>query len=187
MGVQQDYSRKQRRIASSIVYNLFEESITISGDCYSTTLYLPTCKVKITFAYSNSRYFQSGDNTLKVENGRISSNDELKANAIINSSNLDRDIINNTNKIFSKIACEINNGWITYGIEGSTIKITITYDDYVLTIEISPNDGISGSTLIAAENYATSSRYRDILKFGAVIESISQAFRPLRLSNFRII
>ena len=189
MGVQQDVNvgRKQRRIASNIVYNLFEESITISGDCYSTTLYLPTCKVKITFTYSNSSYFQRGDNTLKVENGRIAYNDELKASAIINSSNLDSDIINNSNKIFSEIACEINYGWITYGIEGSTIKITITYDDYVLTIEITPNDGISGSTLSAAQNYATSYRYGDILKFGAVIESVSQAFRPLHLSNFRII
>ena len=102
MGVQQDIGGKQRRIAANIVYKLFEESITISGDCYSTTLYLPTCKVKITFTYSNSRYFQSGDNTLKVENGRISYNDELKASAIINSSSLDSDIINNTNKIFFK-------------------------------------------------------------------------------------
>ena len=189
MGVQQDVNvgRKQRRIASNIVYNLFEESITISGDCYSTTLYLPTCKVKITFTYSNSSYFQRGDNTLKVEDGRIAYNDELKASAIINSSNLDSDIINNSNKIFSEIACEINYGWITYGIEGSTIKITITYDNYSLTIEITPNDGtISGYTLSTAENYATSGRWRDILKFGAVIESVSQAFRPLNLSNFRI-
>ena len=186
MGVQQDIGGKQRRIAANIVYKLFEKSITISNDSYSTTLYLPTCKVKITFTYSNSCYFLGGNNSMKVEGGSISYNDQLKASAIINSSNLNSDIINNSNKIFSKIACEINNGWITYGIEGSTIKITITYDDYVLTIEITPNDGISGSTLRAAESYATSYRYGDILKFGAVIESVSQAFRPLNLSDFRI-
>ena len=187
MGVQQEIGGKQRRIAANIVYKLFEKSITISNDSYSTTLYLPTCKVKITFTYSNSCYFLSGNNSMKVEDGRISYNDQLKASAIINSSNLNSDIINNSNKIFSKIACEINNGWITYGIEGSTIKITITYDNYSLTIEITPNDGtISGYTLSTAENYATSSRWRDILKFGAVIESVSQAFRPLNLSNFRI-
>ena len=124
---------------------------------------------------------------MKVENGNIAFNDELKASAIINSSNLNSDIINNSNKIFSKIAYEINYGWITYGIEGSTIKITITYDNYVLTIEITPNDQISDYTLAAVQNYATSYRYEDILKFGAVIKSVSQAFRPLNLSNFKII
>ena len=70
MGIQQDIGGKQRRIAKSIVYDLFGESITISGDYYSTTLYLPTCKVKITFTYSNILHFQRGDNTLKVENGK---------------------------------------------------------------------------------------------------------------------
>ena len=187
MGVQQDLGGKQRRIASNIVYNLFEKSITISNDYYSTTLYLPTCKVKITFTYSNTYSSRSGKNSLKVEGGSIAYNDELKANAIINSSSLNSDIINNINKIFSKIAYEINYGHITYSIEGDTIKITVTYDNYILTIEISPNDGISGYTLNAAKNYATSSKWEEILKFGAIIESVSEAFKPLNLAKFRII
>ena len=186
MGVQQDLG-KGKRIASSIVYNLFDESITISNDYFSTTLYLPTWKVKITFTYSNTYSSRSGKNTLKVEGGRIAYDEELKVNTIINSSSLNSDIINNINKIFSKIAYEINYGFIIYSIEGKTIKITVTYDNFILTIEISPNDEISSYTLSTVENYATSSMWEDILKFGAVIESISQAFRPLRLSNFRII
>ena len=93
----------------------------------------------------------------------------------------------NINKICSKIAYEINYGFITYSIEGKTIKITAIYDNYILTIQISPNDEISIYTLNTVESYATSSIWKDILKFGAVIESISEVFKPLHLSKFRII
>ena len=79
MEIEQDLGRNQRNIASSIVYRLFWESITISNDYYSTTLYLPTCKVIITFRYSNSYRSRSEKNTLKVDGGSIAPDDELKA------------------------------------------------------------------------------------------------------------
>ena len=178
MGPPQSSSR-QRTIASNVVYSLFGQTITISNDYYTQTLYLPTCKVEITFSYSKE--YNCGNSGLKVCDGCIEN--KLEPDVIIP---FNTTIIDNVNEIFNKIAFEIRDGYISYSVESDSFSITVSYDGFSLTIKITPNSPPSSGTIYSELNKVTNSNWEKVVTLAIFILSVIPAFKPLRLIKCHI-
>jgi len=160
------------QIANNIVNKLFDLKINITAEIFEKTVFLLTCKVKITFTISTSIEAPvfNDENMIKVQDGRVK---EFDPNIIFSNGKIKLDLIDKIKTIFKTISHEIGDGTIKFSVNSDTFIIEINFKKSCLKLEITPYKAPLLSENIVAKSYCSNNKWKGLINF---VLSLNESF-----------